>query len=40
VALPEDFSDEALMQRHNPPPAIKGEQRPLPDCAMIQRELK
>ena len=39
VALLEDFSDEALMQRHNPPPAI-GERRPLPDCAMIQRELK
>jgi transposase len=38
--LPEDLSDEALEQRLYPAPTSTKEQRPLPNWAEIQRELK
>ena len=38
--LPEDLSDEALEERLYPPPTSNKEQRPLPNWAEIQRELK
>jgi transposase len=38
--LPEDLSDDALEQRLYPLPTINDEQRPLPNWAVIQRELK
>ena len=38
--LPEDLSDDALERSLYPPSTIKDEQRPLPNWAEIQRELK
>jgi transposase len=38
--LPEWLDDVALELRLYPPPAAKDEQRPLPNCAEIHRELK
>jgi transposase len=38
--LPEDLSDEALEQRLYPPQPRMKEQRPLPNWAEVQRELK
>src|SRR5262245_66400337 len=36
--LPEDLSDDAVEQRLYPPPAIRDEQRPLPNGAETHRE--